>query len=476
MSPRLTLALAALVAALSAFVWFYEVQGADQRAEAERAEKRIHPGLSAENVRALELRTRDGETVRIERREGWRIVAPLDAPADEVAVDALVSTAVDLVSESVYDDPEPLANYGLEGEPTLRLFTKDGEVGLRVGNQTPLGSNTYVAAAGDPRVFTVASFRANALQKTLSALRDARVLDFDRDAVQDVEVQWPGGGVRLVRDDAGWRLRKPLDTPADGGTVESLLSDLRFLRAADFVDEPDEAARKAVAAAVYQVTLRDGDEKVLATLAVAPPVAGEKRLVRGREGAFFRVEEGRLDDLPRTVVAFRFKELSSFVVADVDHFELGFEGERESVAIHGRRDEEGGWVTEPEALAPGRAARLLSELSGLEAVDIAADAMGAKELRSLGLAPPHATIRVFGKPAEGEEEAPLLAELRLGRLEPEHGVAAQHDDDPVVYWIDAKLAEHLPISLEAFRNRFRAEAPAAETAEKGTEDAATSPR
>jgi len=55
-----------------------------------------------------------------------------------------------------------------------------------------------------------------------------------------------------------------------------------------------------------------------------------------------------------------------------------------------------------------------------------------------------------------DAEAPL-SELRLGRLEPDRGIAAQRPDDPIVYWLADSLAEHLPVSLAAWRNRFVAE-------------------
>jgi hypothetical protein len=102
--------------------------------------------------------------------------------------------------------------------------------------------------------------------------------------------------------------------------------------------------------------------------------------------------------------------------------------------------------------------------------------MGEPELEKLGLSPPRTIITVLGPaPAAGGEakqeeggeplapSAPRLAEVHLGNPTPE-GVAARAAGNPIVYRLDLETAERLPVSLEAFRSRFRDE-PAALPAE-----------
>jgi hypothetical protein len=89
--------------------------------------------------------------------------------------------------------------------------------------------------------------------------------------------------------------------------------------------------------------------------------------------------------------------------------------------------------------------------------------MGAEELGALELEPPRVRVRVFGEDAEDGE---ALADVSLGVADPERGIAARREGDPRVYWLDYALAEELPVSLEAFRNRFVSaeEAPGDEAA------------
>jgi hypothetical protein len=128
------------------------------------------------------------------------------------------------------------------------------------------------------------------------------------------------------------------------------------------------------------------------------------------------------------------------------------------VTITGESDD-AGWTTQPEAMAPGLAARIIAELARLKAEDIAAETMGDAELAAIGLAPPRTTVRVLGRAPEAGGEAPELAKLFFG-VEKNGQVFAQVPGRATVYRVAGSFAEHVPISLEAFRNRFVAkEAP-----------------
>ena len=483
-NPRTTAVLALLVAALGAFVYLYEIRGAEERAEAEAAEKRLFPGVEASEVTAVAMQTSDDRAARLERSdEGWRLVEPLEFPADALAADGLASALAELASEAVFEEPEPLANYGLDGEPALR-FTADGaEHALRIGDKTPVGGNTYAAPDEGERVFAVPTWRITPLRKSLAELREARVARFERDAVRRVRLRWPGSELALARaEDGSWRLSEPLDAPADDATVDALLGTLEFMRADGFVDEPVEAERSGLEDPAFVAELElgegapgEGGEAAQAGVSeggveagtetlrvvIGSTVDGQERFVRGPDGTLYRIGADRLDDLPRTLAAYRWKTLSRFTASDAQRFEIDFAEGGAEHRVNGRRTDSG-WDTEPESFAAGTASRMVAELAALEAHDIAADAVGEAEAAQLGLAPPRAVIRVYGAAPE-EGEAPLLSDLRIGVAEPARGIAAQRAGDPVVYWLEFRQAEHLPVNLEALHNRFVSKEPPAET-------------
>jgi len=89
----------------------------------------------------------------------------------------------------------------------------------------------------------------------------------------------------------------------------------------------------------------------------------------------------------------------------------------------------------------------------------------------MGLAPPRVSVRVFGAQDEAADaDAPLLAELELGVSDEGRGIVARRTDRETVYVAEYALAEHVPVSLEALRNRF-VEEPAGEEAEPGSPEA-----
>jgi hypothetical protein len=398
--------------------------------------------------------------VRLERfEEGWRITEPVRFPADAIRTDSLTSSLASLSSEAVFEEPEPLEEYGIGADPSIRFSVGDREHALQIGDKTPVGGNSYVKTGAGPQVYAVKSYHATSLTRSLEELRESKILDFDRDAIDRIEAKWPGGGVVLEKVEEGWRLLEPLETTADTDAVDDLLSSLKFLRADGFIDEVPPDAEVGLDAPEFEVALvseasGEGEAPTRTRLAIGATRDGRHRAVRGSvESALYQLSEDRLEDFPRTVAAYRFKDLADFDASDAVRFELVFPAAGDD-ALHlvGGVLAEEGWTTTPETMAAGKASQMIAALSSLTADDIAADAMGDDELRAMELSPPAVTLRVFSE-QEGEQAA-LLAEVYLGNADPERGIAAQRSGDEVVYRIDYNLAERIPISREAFVNRF----------------------
>jgi hypothetical protein len=469
MSPRTTAVLALLVAALGAFVWFYEVKGGEERHAEEELSKRLFRDVKADEITLVTLTTKDGKEARLERVGGaWKILAPIAFPADATAADGIAETLAQLTSDTVIAEPEPPAEYGLAAPPKVRFRAGDRELALRIGDRAPVGAATYVATAADEPVYTVQSFRVASLDKTLDELRERRPLRFDREAAAELRVRWKGGAARAVRDEEApdaWHLVEPLRAEADAAAIDKALSDLEFLRAAGFDDAPDSPQRKALEDPVLSIEVvsrADGKESSV-RFALGPPDPDGKRAAQtGTSDTVYQLAAGALEDFPRTVDAFRKKTLSSYVPDEARRFELAFhaEGAGESLLITGRREGDA-WTTEPEAMKPDAAAQLVRELSGLEGAKIAAETLGEKERAALGLAPPRALIRVFGGPDPAKDEA--LAEVHLGVGDEKRGIAAKRADRETIFWLPWERHESIPTSLEAFRERFvaAADAPAA---------------
>lgn len=494
MNPRTTGILLLVAVALGAFLWLYELEGESGRLEREQAGKRLFAALEAEDVEWIALESDDGQPARFERREaGWWMVEPVEFPAAS-AVERMAEALVSLGHEARFEEAAPDAEYGLDAESarSVRFGAGGEEHRLRLGRDTPVGSNRYARADEGGPVLTVAAYRTTAFEGALDDWRDPQLLDFDVAAVRELRVGWAEGGVRLRRADApgsvaveegededeaaeaeetaAWTLLEPLETRADAEAVDELLATLSFLRGEGFVDDPGESERALFEPPAWSATLLlEGDAEPRRLEISRVEEGGERRLARvaGRS-TLFALPADRIDDFPREVVAYRDRSLASFPVTEAAHVDFYYRGPAGDPVVIRARSTDSGWESEPESFAPGALSRLVSALSRLEAASVLAEEASPEQLETLGLAPPETVISVFGAEPEEEGETaggpPRLAEVHLGRASPE-GIAARTPERETVFELDIELADRIPVSLDAFRSRFRADPePAAEPA------------
>lgn len=487
MQPRNTVILLVLAAALGAFVYFYEIGGEESRRDADARASRLFADLAEADIQVITLSPRLGEALRLERdARGWWIREPLDFPADRAQADGLAAKLASLSSPGPFEDPAPLAEYGLDEGSALRVAFEAGDRRhqLAVGDEAPVGGRRYLAAEGG--IHSLPSSDLSIFEKSLDDLRDRKILDFDAASIQRLELGWPGGGVLLQRSPdaegeaaSGWRIVSPIEARADAGAVEDLLSDLSFLRAEAFVDAPSDADLAGFAVPALRLTLGAGESLPPLSLVVGGVDAEGRRLLRVTGPGLYGISDARFDELPRELFAYRHKQLADFPPYEADQLELYFQQPGSDPVVITARRESGSWSASPEPIDPKRITALLSEFSHLQASGIAAESVGEKELEALGLSPPRAILSAFseqppeggsageGERVEGADEegagtaTPLvkLAELRLGVLDAETGLVAQVRGDPVVYRIPLEAADALPTSLEAFRARFAAAPP-----------------
>jgi hypothetical protein len=191
-----------------------------------------------------------------------------------------------------------------------------------------------------------------------------------------------------------------------------------------------------------------------------------RRVVRGANGSLFGVEAERLDDIPREVLAYRFKSLAEFDVAEARGLALTF-ATGDASGDEPRRIESilaaGHWQSVPEQLDDETIRSIVTALSRLQASAIVAESVGDAERGALGLAPPRVHARVTG---EGGE---VLADVSFGVAEPGRGWLAMRADSPIVYSVDATVAERLPLDGADFDARFVGEGDPPESAEEPAE-------
>ena len=129
---------------------------------------------------------------------------------------------------------------------------------LLIGDDAPTGDGVYVAVAGDPRVFIASSFIKTSLNKSLSDLRDKRLLPIDANTVSGFELIRKGDDITFARIQNGWQIEKPKPYRTDDFQVDDLLQQLTSARWDGTVSPEDAAKTFAHAAPVATVKLTGG--------------------------------------------------------------------------------------------------------------------------------------------------------------------------------------------------------------------------
>jgi hypothetical protein len=183
--------------------------------------------LNEADINKIELKKKGTEQVIVSKDNAgkWQIASPKPIGVDESAITGMLSSLSSLNSERLVEEKAANpARYGL-AEPSVEVTVTDKNNTshkLLIGDDTPTGSGAYVQLAGDPRVFTIASFTKNSLDKGLNDLRDKRLITAEVDKVTRLELIGKQS-IEFSRDKEQWQILKPKPLRADGVKVDELL-------------------------------------------------------------------------------------------------------------------------------------------------------------------------------------------------------------------------------------------------------------
>lgn len=258
-----------------------------------------------EEVEEIRLLRSDGQIVAARgEEESWRLREPVDALAEESAVDGLLNQLKNAKVEAFVDeepDDEALGGYGLAPVATLEVSLIVGEdraeKRLRVGTETE-GGKYYARDLSSPQVFLVDSLLVNQLRKDVVELRDKKPLRFARDDVNRIELLNAVDEVMVAeKDTAGaWSIVSPEPRQAKSWKLNSLMTDLEQLEVAGFADEGDPGFQ-AVKENVLLLFDLQGDGKKLLEARFVGDADGDIYLTRDGDAAVYRIEEEDFADL-----------------------------------------------------------------------------------------------------------------------------------------------------------------------------------
>lgn len=309
MKPRTLAVLAALVAALGAFVWFYEQKLPSSEERSERGRRVL--GLEADEIEGITIDW-DGRRVRLERDRpaavdakapaadagappsssdrSWRLVEPLTTPADQAAANRLADTLAMLEKERTLEDADR-QDLGLEvPRARIALATSAADPSapgvervLEIGAAIPASSTMVVALSGAADAYVVSNGLFTEIAKAPGEWRSRELFTGQRDAIARLTLASAGSQVLLAKRGESFWLEGPVADRADRDLVNGLLADLVGLRAVSFVDTPPAAATAG--------TPDPGSPGTAPETGLQPPLATIEVVLEGVESPF-RVELG----------------------------------------------------------------------------------------------------------------------------------------------------------------------------------------
>ncbi len=218
--------LSAVLAGLAAYVYFVESKKPEESAAT--AGPKVFAAMKTEAVEEITVKSAGGDRTTLKKAGGiWQITAPVTAPADEAEVSGIVTglAAIDIV-RTVEENATDLAQFGL-AEPRVEIDFREagGKPALRllIGDKTATSGDLYARLPSDKKVFLIAGSYDTTFNRGTFDLRQKSVLAFERDKVDLVTVQSGTTTIELARAADQWKLGKPIQAPADYGTVEGLI-------------------------------------------------------------------------------------------------------------------------------------------------------------------------------------------------------------------------------------------------------------
>ena len=328
-----TFVLFLVFAALGGYVYFTDFHDKEERTKQEEAKKRLFGG-EAKDVTELTLEA-EGRTITAVRKgeTDWEITSPAGLEADPEAWEQLASSFVGIAKDEVVSAQKTdLAPYGLDKPGTaVRVKLQSGSAaGVLFGSENPKKTFNYAKRTDSDEVFLVATSSSGSFKKSLTDLRNKKVLEFESDNIDAVRIASAGRpDLEIRKSGTDWTIQKPLETRADAAEVMSFLSAIQFSRTSAFADENADAKLDAKSAGLdppsVRITLHDQKAAADRTLLFGKSPEKDKYYAKdASRPAIFILATEIIDKARRPVgdwrdkTIVRFGETGSFGIDEMD--------------------------------------------------------------------------------------------------------------------------------------------------------------
>ena len=212
-----TLILLVVALGFGAYLYFIDAK----KPVADKNAKQKIFSFDASKINQLEIKAASGDVTDLKKGpNGWAIVKPVDAAADQNSASDVAASVANLEQDRIVEEnAADLKTYGL-AQPRIEVaFNVEGDKEphkIQVGDKSPTGVGVYAKLPNSNKVFLVATSLETSLNRSTFDLRDKTALKFDQEKVDSVELtSAKNQTIRLARSGDEWKLLKPVEAPAD---------------------------------------------------------------------------------------------------------------------------------------------------------------------------------------------------------------------------------------------------------------------
>ena len=304
MIRKTTLLVLLCAAALAAGVYYFDWKRGQAEPAAQDSSKPAFSMPAAEVVSLTLARAAQpaAPSIRLEKRNGmWDIVRPIEAPADQPAIEGMIDEIVGArVSQTESGTPDRRKAYGLDPPQSSLEFELPGGAKHTVvlGNKDFTGTSVYSLIDGGPNVSLLPAALSDSAALPVENLRDKRVAGIEPAEIQRAEVRAANGLIVVSRKKESaeeWTFDAPEEQKGKPAAGSKITDALASLRAEEVIDRPADSLIRQTAAPAVRAVLTGQDGRQI-TVRISKAM-GDFVYARAGDGpALYKLKKQVLDD------------------------------------------------------------------------------------------------------------------------------------------------------------------------------------
>ena len=268
----------------------------------------------------------------------WKLSAPIEGDADQVAVRSLLNNFRKAAPVDVRVDQKNLEEYGLDAGNgiVVELFEQGDQpvVSFTIGNDGP-GGSSFVRISGDDAIYRARLGGRFRYARTAAEWRNHVLMDFEPNGATGltvaiagqtpvVLVRSPETGVDGKETPGTWAMEPDPGWALDQAALNAIVDTLGRMRAGDMLAADFDGGFASPRGSI-EVALADGTTRQL--VVGAREIEGAAFVRVGTGGSVYRVSKAQMDKLLRGRDDLRDRTLLAFARKDVDTVTLVEGGE-----------------------------------------------------------------------------------------------------------------------------------------------------